>query len=547
MAIASAMPRLRAAIAQDRSASALADLFEPLDHILVGGGDPRIQIDRARGANAHGCRPFPCPDTLSVASCTATSISKPAYDHIGRAREQLMQSAIAEGLETAFDARIEAMRDELKACLGLSRGDAEVVFSPSGTDAQLQALWLVRALSGPALTTVIVGADQTGSGTVYTARGQHFSAASANGIKVTKGEPIEGLADGVASLALGSLDESGSSCPPANSDARILSAVEDAIAKQSRVLLQIMDSSKLGWRAPSNRCLDEIAARWPASVQVVVDACQMRLGRPRLRSYLERGYIVIVTGSKFFTGPAFSGALLVPASLSSNLEATAAVPAGFAEYSSRSDWPMNWPLLRARFPLRANFGQWLRWEAALSEMQAYYSVPDEFRLWALQMFAKKVERIIAASPSLRLLPGRQDPDDRRGEDEEFAVPTIFPVVLGHNHQMLSLGDCRKIHRALACRVRPGGAAIGQRRVELPTKICLVGQPVAFGASEREPLAALRICASARLVTDAWSSLPDIAHRNLKRELDAVGTIVSKIEWLVGHQDGQDFAEACHEA
>ena len=84
-------------------------------------------------------------------------------------------------------------------------------------------------------------------------------------------------------------------------------------------------------------------------------------------------------------------------------------------------------------------------------------------------------------------------------------------------------------------------------MQLPTKICLVGQPVAFGASEREPLAALRICASARLVTDAWSSQPDIARRNLKRELDAVGTIVSKIEWLVGHQDGQDFAEACDEA
>jgi len=28
----------------------------------------------------------------------------------------------------------------------------------------------------------------------------------------------------------------------------------------------------------SDRCLDEISARWPDRVQVVVDACQMRLG-----------------------------------------------------------------------------------------------------------------------------------------------------------------------------------------------------------------------------------------------------------------------------
>jgi hypothetical protein len=38
----------------------------------------------------------------------------------------------------------------------------DVVFSPSGTDSQLQALFLTRALLGPALTTVIVAADQTG-------------------------------------------------------------------------------------------------------------------------------------------------------------------------------------------------------------------------------------------------------------------------------------------------------------------------------------------------------------------------------------------------
>ena len=89
------------------------------------------------------------------------------------------------------------MRDELKACLGLSRTKADVVFSPSGTDSQLQALFLARALLGPALTTVVVAADQTGSGTVNTARGCHFSAATANGSQVRKGEPIAGLAHSV--------------------------------------------------------------------------------------------------------------------------------------------------------------------------------------------------------------------------------------------------------------------------------------------------------------------------------------------------------------
>src|ERR1700730_17372889 len=199
------------AVSRDRprSVSAMTDLFVPLERLLRGGGDPRLSINPASGANAYGCQPFPCPDTLSFASSTATSISERAYDRVSNARESLMQSAIAIGIDAAFDARIESMRHRLKAYLGLSQAGVDVVFSPSGTDSQLQALLLGRALLGPALTTVIVAADQTGSGTADTARGQHFSAATANGVRVRKGEPIAGLAHSVASVALPLFDDGG--------------------------------------------------------------------------------------------------------------------------------------------------------------------------------------------------------------------------------------------------------------------------------------------------------------------------------------------------
>ena len=143
-----------------------------------------------------------------------------------------------------------------------------------------------------------------------------------------------------------------------------------------------MDSSKFGWRAPSEQCLDEISARWPVQVQVVVDACQMRLGRARLRKYLDRGYWCLITGSKFFTGPPFSGALLVPSALAPGISMRPAdIAPGLLEYTSRSDWPRSWPSLRSRFPIRANFGQWLRWEAALEEIRAYYACRTNFAGW----------------------------------------------------------------------------------------------------------------------------------------------------------------------
>src|SRR5579864_2943925 len=110
------------AISPDRSssASAMAGLFAPLDRLLSGGGDPRLTINPATGLNEYGCQPYPCPDALSFSSSTATSISQRAYDRAGNARDELMRSAIELGMETAFDTRVEAMRDELRACLDLS-------------------------------------------------------------------------------------------------------------------------------------------------------------------------------------------------------------------------------------------------------------------------------------------------------------------------------------------------------------------------------------------------------------------------------------------
>jgi hypothetical protein len=57
-----------------------------------------------------------------------------------------------------------------------------------------------------------------------------------------------------------------------------------------------------------------------------------------------------------------------------------------------------------------------------------------------------------------------------------------------------------------------------------------------------PIAALRICAGARLVTETWSSDAETAHRNLQRELGHVGSIVAKIEWLLAHIDGLNVVE-----
>ena len=226
-----------------------------------------------------------------------------------------------------------------------------------------------------------MAADQTGSGTVNTARGCHFSAATANGSRVQKGEPIAGLAHSVNSVALRLFDEAGEARPQTASDSQVLDAIERSIASGSNVLLQIMDSSKFGWRAPSDQCLDEISARWPDRVQVVVDACQMRLGRARLQKYLDRGYMVLDHRFEVLHRPALQRRAAGALGSRRDLDAATDIAPGLLEYNSRSDWPRSWPDLRSRFPIRSNFGQWLRWEAALEEIGAYYVCPTNFAGW----------------------------------------------------------------------------------------------------------------------------------------------------------------------
>jgi hypothetical protein len=515
----------RLAHTHPRSNRALGGLFAPLHTLLLSGGDARLAIDPTSGLNTYGCLGLAADAAAGFSSSTATPISRRAFERAGRAWEELLQSAIADGLEQAFDARMEAMREELKTHLGLQQSDAAVVFSASGTDSQLQALSLTKQLCGSALTTIIVAADQTGSGTAFTCRGLHFADGTSNGVEVRRGEPICGRTGAVPSIALTLRDEKGDVRSQASCDTLVIDAVERAIAAGCKVLLQVMDSSKLGWRLPGDQCVQDLLARWPGQIQVVVDACQMRASRHRIAAYLERGYLVLMTGSKFFTGPAFSGAMLVPAAIRERIDNIDPKLPQLEAYCTRNDWPQRWPTLRAQFTSRPNFGLWLRWEAALEEMRAYYAIPDEFRRTTLATLGEGIAGLIAASPSLRLLPQQQDAADPRIDDDELSLPTIFAFTLEQSGRAVSLDCCRAIHCALAGEIRN---SLTTDEPEIAAQSYLIGQPVGWHLADGSSVAALRICIGARHVTECWSASAENARGNLRSVLDRVAIVIKKL-------------------
>jgi hypothetical protein len=527
--------RRRAEKNRDESSFGLVDLFAPLDHLLLSGGDARLAVDPASGLNPYGCRALPSDGLTGFSSSTATPISQRAFARAGRARDALMQAAIADGLDHAFDARMEALREELKTHLGLRQPGIEVVFSASGTDAQLQALFLTRTLLGSALTTIVVAADQTGSGTAFTSRGLHFGDSTSNGIKVRKAEPICLQAGAVPCISLPLRNDDGDIRSGPEYDRLVIEAAENAIAAGNNVLLQVMDSSKLGWRLPGDQCVLDIVARWPGRVQVVVDACQMRSSRKRIAAYLDRGYLVLLTGSKFFGGPPFSGALLVPAAVGKAIDVLAPVVPQLRDYCRRGDWPMRWPALRAQFSGRPNFGPWLRWEAALEEMRAYYAVPESFRRTALATLGQGIARLIAASQTLRLLPHPQGPIAPQFDNDEMLLPTIFPFTMEQDGRSVSLDRAKTIQRTLAGDIRNSLAA---EDPEIAAQSHLIGQPVGWLAPDGRSVAALRICVSARHVTECWSADGETARRNLHRVLDHVTAVIEKLDTQLHHKDSR---------
>jgi hypothetical protein len=482
----------------------------PISDLLTGDGDRRTAL-RPDGTNAYGCKPSPEPFVLDFASSTASSISEEAMRRAGAARDLLKARSIGAGLSYAFAGAVEDARLELAIHLGLKTG-TDVIFAASGTDGQLTGLFLTRLLLGGPVTTIVIGSDQTGSGTAFTAMGRHFSQITAQGAPVACGDAIAGIGDTQAEQ-ISFLKNDGTFRSPGEMDAAAVNAVERAVRAGRKVLLQAMDASKFGWRAPSDDALDFMRDRWPGQVQIVVDACQMRLGRARLRNLIARGCMVLVTGSKFFTGPAFSGAILVPESLGARLKHRVVRP--LADYSSAHDWPEAWSHMQQGLSGTPRIGQWLRWQAALEEMRLYFQIPDKARRSIAAALAHALETSIKASAWLHLLDHEAHAADADG------CPSIFAFIPGTKTAPLPPEACAAAYRSLQ----------GNRNAGVQT--CRVGQPVLLPARRT---AALRLSVSARTIRSCWSDTANAIR--IEHQQAGIRTVVKRLEYEIASCAGQ---------
>ncbi|WP_157100702.1 hypothetical protein [Rhodoplanes sp. Z2-YC6860] len=301
------------------------------------------------------------------------------------------------------------------------------------------------------------------------------------------------------------------------------------------MVVYAMDHSKTGLRYPSGACLQQLTATYGDAVTIVIDACQARLSRSRLKECLARGHMVLLTGSKFFSGPPLSGALLFPARLAERFQTIDRSASGLADYTSQYDWPASCAAFRSALPARSNNGQLLRWAAAIAEMQRYFAVPELYRTIALRETAAVMARTIRQHPNLEMLPS--EPCPAAGDDrDEFATPTIFSFGVKRNRKLLSMGQARALYHALnedvASVLRVSGID-----AELAAVPCHIGQPVACSSGAGGPFGALRVSVDARMIAEQWAVResansgvrPQSIHKRIKAVLDKIQLLTDNLE------------------
>jgi hypothetical protein len=401
---------------------------------LFSGGDSRIAADPHTGLNKYLCPAVPAPDLVCASSCTASPVSVPGFERAAAAYADIVQAPSSRQRADRLAALTSQIETRLLQYFCAS-GLAQAILCPSGTDALLTTAMLLAAeRPDEPMTAILPAAVETGTGVPLAAEGRIFDGPD-SGLSLTDGEAIR------VEIPLRSADGA-----PRTAETVNAAFAAAAAAASGNVIVYLTYSTKTGLIAPVSP---------PAGADVIVDACQARIAPETVVACLRRGWPVVVTGSKFFGGPAFSGAVLFP----------------------RDRPPPIWqrPL---PFALRdtARLGSALRWMAALATIEAFEPLASGMAD-VLVRRAASVAQAIAANPALVPVGGMQ-PDGSGWADQ----PSIFTFAVRdpRDHQrLLPAAELRPLYEQLA---RSG---------------VLLGQPVGLGS-----FGGLRLAFGARDLLDA---------------------------------------------
>lgn len=509
------------------------NLAKPTEYLLMDGGDLRLNIDEIDLLNKYGCRPFPRPDAFTFSSSTATSVSNFAFDKTDKVRSILIRNSLKNGFKNATIEFSELLKNNLKKIFKLNE-ESEIIFSPSGTDSSLQIAAITQIFSDKEITHVLVASDETGSGVPSALKGCHFENTTALNFPVKKGDKIEGFRD-VDLIKIPFRDENGALKSSKQLDEEVYDAIYKTNEQGRHIVLHTMDQSKLGYQSPSDELIKRLDTLSKLSIQIVVDASQLRLDPKDIQNYLNKGYIVTITGSKYFTGPPYSGALLLPKSVSKViLSVKNSLPAGLTQYYNHSDWPISW-FCSNDLSDGYNYGSYTRWNAAIVEMDRYYKTPILYRNMGIEMFCNFVEDSIKEATFLEPIYDNETKTNSYNS-KEFGIRnirTIFPFFILKNNEVLSVDKVKKLYTLLNSDLSDQFEDSSLEIIRLAAQKCHIGQAVDVKYGNDIESAVLRISLGARVISDSWVNRDiSLFFRNIEAQMSQITIIIKKIELIL---------------
>lgn len=515
----------------------IENLAKPTEYLLMDGGDFRLNIDEINLLNKYGCRPFPRPDAFTFASSTATSVSNFAFDKTDKVRSILIRNSLKNGFKKATIDFSELLKTNLKKILKLS-DECDIIFSPSGTDSALQIAAITQIISDKDITHVLIASDETGSGVPAALKGCHFESNTALNHPVIKDDKIEGFRD-IDLIKITFRDENGALKSASQLDEEVFNAISKTNELGRYVVLHTMDQSKLGYQSPSEELLNKLDSLKGLSIQVIVDAAQLRLDPSDIQKYLSKGYIVSTTGSKYFTGPPYSGALIIPKSVSKLIHSiNTNLPKGLIAYYHHSDWPISWSCSNA-LSEGYNYGSYMRWNAAIVEMDRYFKTPILYRNMGIEMFCNFVEDSIKEASFLQPIYG-DEAKSKSYKSKEFGlrnIRTIFPFFILENNEALSVENVKKLYTLLNSDLSEQFQDASLEIIRLAAQKCHIGQAVNVKYGNNIDSAILRISLGARVISESWVNRDvSLYFRNIETQMNQITVIIKKIELILSKPD-----------
>lgn len=417
---------------------------EELLKILTSGCDERIFLREETQANKYHLNPINFSGLFHRGSCTcgtltpfgqevakefALSYKKSDYHQILKGQTKRLQALLRESDEDQF----------------------HVYYGPSGSDLMYLPL-LFQAILNPdnSIINIVSCPEELGSGSKSAAKGEYYSEWNQFGERIPIAEKVSELIESDVHFL-----------PARAIDGSVLDrkkAIRELINQYPNrpIIGNLVFGSKSGIKDDL-----DIIDEFTDGVMWVVDMCQFRTDRKLIHNLINKGVMVMVTGSKFYQAPPFCGALLVPkvwSNLMKDLPANAA--SGLSQLFCSSDIPLGMPNIRMHLKNFKNQGLRMRWEIALREMEEYMSFDSSETNALIRRWSQVIIGRLAMSDTFRLMP-----------DIELTNDSIVSFMVLVNGRALVSEELKKLFNELILNKHEGLVDFDR---------AFIGQPVQYG-------------------------------------------------------------------